>query len=310
MSIHIRTCSFYLILMMSFLAGQDKYVTPRLDDGTPWLKENDIKYNRLGYLAATIIVADAIAVMKLRETWYNEKRSKFHALGWRDDIKRWKQMDKIGHTIDGAFASDFCSKMLRLSGVSVNNSIWVGSVLGWLWITQVEVADGLFERWGWSWGDLIGNTVGAGFSALRQYYPATIGGLHFKVSYQVSNALKNKEYYRQEVTYIDDYEGLTFWLALNVYHVMPKKVQETYPVWLRPFGIAVGQSAKGIALHSHDGHREVFLSLDIDITKIPLGSFDKLNFVKFIKSELNFLKVPMPTVRFTSTGTTYVGFYF
>ena len=119
-------------------------------------------------------------------------------------------MDKVGHAVHAAFASDLCSKMLRLSGLSVNNSIWVGSLMGWLWITQIEVADGFFERWGFSWGDLIGNTAGAGFSALRQYYPATFGGMHLKVSYHISQAFKNKEYYRQEVTYIDDYEGITF----------------------------------------------------------------------------------------------------
>ena len=131
-----------------------------------------------------------------------------------------------------------------------------------------------------------------------------------KVSYHVSQAFKNKEYYRKEVTYIDDYEGLTFWLSLNVYHVMPKKIKQVYPVWLRPFGIALGQSSKGVALHSHDGYREVFLSLDIDLTKIPLGPLDKSSFVRLVKDELNFLKIPMPTIRFTSTGTTFVGFYF
>jgi hypothetical protein len=307
----IRMCILLsLVVPISLPGQQDKYVTPRLDDGTPWLKENDIKYNRLGYLAGTIIIADAIAIMKLKETWYNEKKGKFHALGWEDDIRRWKQMDKFGHTVHGAFASDLFSKALRLSGFSANNSIWGGSLMGWLWITQIEFADGFFERWGFSWGDLLGNTVGAGFSALRQFYPTTIGGMRLKVSYHISQAFINKEYYRQEVTYIDDYEGITLWLALNVYHVMPKSVQESYPVWLRPFGLAVGQSAKGVTAHSHDGYREVYLSLDIDLTKIPLGSFDKLNFVKLVKDELSFLKLPMPTIRFTSSGTTYVGFYF
>ena len=70
MIFYIRMCIF-LILAISFVTGQNKYVTPRLDDGTPWLKQNDIKYNRLGYVAATFIIADAIAVMKLKETWYN-----------------------------------------------------------------------------------------------------------------------------------------------------------------------------------------------------------------------------------------------
>jgi hypothetical protein len=307
---YIRMCLAAFFLITGSVLGQETEIIPRLDDGTTWRKENILRYNRLGCLGATFIVADAIAIMKLKNTWYNEKRGKFHALGWEDDIKRWKQMDKFGHAVHAAFASDFLSKALRWSGYSAKNSIWGGSILGMIWITQIEFADGFFDRWGFSWGDLLGNAAGAGFSALRQFYPTTIGGMRMKVSYHVSQAFINKEYYRQEVTYIDDYEGITLWLALNVYHVMPKRLQESYPVWLRPFGIAVGQSAKGIAAHSHHGYREIFLSLDIDLTKIPLGSFDKSNFVKFVKDELNFLKIPMPTIRFSRNGTTYIGLYF
>ena len=57
------------------------------------------------------------------------------------------------------------------------------------------------------------------------------------------------------------------------------------------------------------GYNEVYLSLDLDLTKISMGGFDQFGIVIFLKDILNYIKLPMPTVRL-SPKTTYVGFYF
>ena len=76
-----------------------------------------------------------------------------------------------------------------------------------------------------------------------------------------------------------------------------------------PFGLAIGHSAKGVARNSLGGRREVLLSIDIDITKIPLGPLDDFPIVRFLKDELNFLKIPMPTIRLSGNQVFY-GVYF
>ena len=47
----------------------------------------------------------------------------------------------------------------------------------------------------------------------------------------------------------------------------------------------------------------------LSITKIPLGPLDDFPIVRFIKDELNFLKLPMPTIRIVGKQVFY-GVYF
>jgi hypothetical protein len=106
---------------------------------------------------------------------------------------------------------------------------------------------------------------------------------------------------------MDDYEGITWWLGINVYHYLPEKVQKDYPAWLKPFGIAIGQSAKGIATNIYGAEREIFIGLDFDIRKIPFG--DDSGLIRFLKSEFNIIRLPLPAVRLTPSGIWY-GLYF
>ena len=259
--------------------------------------------------SGAVITFDFIGMMKLKETWYNDQRGKFHATSWESDIRRWQQMDKLGHCVHAAYASDLFSKIYRWAGYSAHQSIWMGSLSGWLWMLQMEITDGFFVRWGFSYGDLIANTTGAAFSALRQYFPTQLGGLRFKVSYHTSLAYRQGHYYRPEIMIMDDYEGITFWFTANLYDMLPTSLQKEYPDILKPIGLAIGHTAKGVARNSLGGHREILLSIDIDITKIPLGPLDDFPIVRFIKDELNFLKIPMPTIRITGKRVFY-GVYF
>jgi len=103
------------------------------------------------------------------------------------------------------------------------------------------------------------------------------------------------------------YEGMTFWVTVNPHHYFPDSWKSSYPDWLAPLGIAIGQSAKNIAGNPWGGYKEYFVGLDIDLRKIPVG--DDSDLFRFIKSEFNFLRLPLPTIRFSPSGT-WIGFYF
>jgi hypothetical protein len=187
------------------------------------------------------------------------------------------------------------------------NSLIYGTLSGWLWMLQIEIADGFFKEWGFSWGDLIANTLGAGFSTLQQIYPDELGGLQPKISYHVSQALKQRKYINDSKSAIDDYEGMTFWLGVNGYHYMPEKIQKDYPEWLKPFGFALGYAAKGIADSPQGGHKEIFIALDYDLRKLSIGNENPV--IKFLKNELNIIHLPLPAVRVSPNGIWY-GLYF
>lgn len=278
-----------------------------LMDGTLWRNETEIIYPRMLTMYGGILAVGAVGYFRLKDLQYNHPTTKFHTTDFKKDLQIYQQMDKIGHFTHAYYASSLLSKLYRWSGFSGESSIWYGTLTGWLWILQIEIADAFFEEWGFSWGDLIANTLGSGFSALQQFYPEALGGIQPKFSYTPSEALKQRKYGNGAKAWIDDYEGITWWLAVNVYHYMPEKVQNNYPDWLKPFGVAIGHSAKGIATNAHGGEREILIGLDFDLRKISFG--DNSGLLRFFKNELNIIKLPMPAVKITPSGVWY-GLYF
>ena len=276
-------------------------------DGTYWRTNPDLNYTRLFTIFAGILAVDLIAYFYQREVWYVEPTTNFHTVNFKKDMQSWQFMDKIGHFTDAYFVSDLSSKLYRWAGVSGTGSVWYGALTGFLWTLQIELSDAFMEGWGWSWGDMIFNTLGSGFFVLQQYFYDELGGIHPKVSWHKSDAWKENRYYRTITAPIEDYEGLTFWLSVNPHHYFPKSWKKSYPEWLAPLSIAVGYSAKGVASNIRGGYNEVFVGLDLDLRKIPIG--DDSGLFRFIKSEFNFFRLPMPTVR-VYPSCIWFGFYF
>jgi hypothetical protein len=278
-----------------------------LNDGTYWRKNSDINLLKLSSILGAMATVDLIAYMAQREIWYREETTVFHTLDFVNDWNKFQQMDKIGHFTDAYFTSDLAGKLYRWSGFSGNTSVWLGAISGWFWMLQIEISDAFMAEWGFSWGDMLANTLGSGFYVLQQFNYDLLGGIHPKFSWHKSDAWKENRYYRDPQGLIEDYEGMTFWITVNPHHYFPDSWKATYPEWLAPLGIAFGHSAKNIASNPWGGHKEIFVGLDIDIRKIPIGN--DWDFLKFLKSELNFIRLPLPTIRFSKSGT-WFGFYF
>jgi len=278
-----------------------------LEDGTTWNYESDLNSTRLFTLLGLTAVVDVAGYYRLKDLWYDWPTSKFHTTDFKLDFITYKLMDKYGHFLHSFFVSDFFSRGYRWSGISGENSVYYGALSGWLWMLQIEIADGFFEAWGFSWGDLMFNTFGSGFSLMQQLYPEALGGLQPKVSYHESDALRERKYNNGTKSIIDDYEGITWWLCANVYHYMPENIQKNYPAWLKPFGLAVGYSAHRIANDPQGGERVLLLGLDYDLRKLSFG--ENNNLLKFLKNELNIIRLPLPAIQITPNGIWY-GLYF
>ncbi len=278
-----------------------------LEDGTTWFYENDLNSTRLFTLLGLTAAVDVAGYYRLKDLQYHWPTTKFHTINFKLDFETYKLMDKYGHFMHAYFASDLFSRGYRWSGISGENSIYYGALSGWLWMLQIEIADGFFEAWGFSWGDLIFNTLGSGFSLMQQLYPETLGGLQPKVSYHESEALRERKYSNGAKSMIDDYEGITWWLGVNAFHYMPESIQKNYPGWLKPFGLALGYSANGIADDPQGGERVLLFGLDYDLRKLSFG--DDSDLLRFLKNELNIIRLPLPAVKITPNGVWY-GLYF
>lgn len=279
---------------------------PSISDGTTWRAESDIRRGRMVAVVGGIVAADVIGVYKLARSWYDAPRSGFHLHDMDRDLREYKQQDKFGHAFSAYYLGLLSSQAYRWAGLSSQSSIWLGGTTSFIGLLQVEIVDGFYQNWGFSVLDLGMNALGSGLAVAQQLDPHTFGGLRFKMSYWPSQAYRDGLYPSYSDTIVDDYEGRIFWLAVNAHGVLPTSWRDDLPGWLKPWGVAVGNGASGIANDVFGGERHVYLALDLDLAKIPVGNS---RILQFLRSQANFIHMPLPGVRFSSDGPT-LGFFF
>jgi hypothetical protein len=62
-------------------------IYPKLNDGTLWRKISDVNSTPLMIATSGIAILDFTGILKLKETWYNDKRGRFHTVPWESDIQ-------------------------------------------------------------------------------------------------------------------------------------------------------------------------------------------------------------------------------
>lgn len=262
-----------------------------------------------GRLALVISVESAIAVgafVGLNELWYKDyPRSSFHFFNDNDE---WLQMDKLGHTYSSYSLGHLGFSTLKWSGVSENKSIWYGSTLGLTYMLIIETLDGFSKGWGFSWGDFTANIAGSALFACQQF------GWHqqrflLKTSFHPSlyaslnpNLLGANFLERR----IKDYNGQTYWLTASPGAFL--KPEKKFPRWVSlsvgygaegMIGARTNQLSNGTSYPEYSRNRRFFLSLDVDLSKIPIKS----KFWRTVISFFNSLKMPFPALEFnTSKG--------
>ncbi|MBI5218368.1 MAG: DUF2279 domain-containing protein [Bacteroidia bacterium] len=267
------------------------------------------KHFTLTITGQTVLYSAAVAGMN--ELWYKDyPGSSFHFF---DDNKEWLQMDKIAHTYSSYHLSNICFNTFTWSGLDKNKSLLLGSGLGFLYISTVEVFDGFSKQWGASTGDIAANSLGVALFCGQQYFWDE-QKITLKYSYRKSGVVK----YRPETfgknfseQLIKDYNGMTFWLSLNINSVYKIKY---IPDWLN---ISFGYGADGmLAGNSNDEvqidgvnperKRRYFFSIDVDFTRIKT----KYKVLSTIFKVINIIKVPFPAVEYSKRSFTLHPLYF
>ena len=248
-------------------------------------------YSGLGvYLVGSVFVYNYI--------WYKDMdRAPFH---FYDDNKDWLQMDKHGHMFSAYQQTRASYHLFRWIGYSKRTSLWVSSAISTFIQFQVEFWDGLHEGYGFSYGDIVANTLGTALfttqqaiwddqifklkfsywpSKYREHSPEHLGDTHFKALFY-------------------DYNAHTQWISGSLRRITGI---EAIPKWLN---ISVGFSGMGMlkevdnsgipGWEDYDRYRQTFLSLDIDLSHIkPRNAF--LRGLVFVA---NMFKFPAPALEY------------
>lgn len=271
-----------------------------------------------GRLTATLAVQGALYVASfggLYVAWYkNYPQSSFHFF---DDNNEWMQMDKLGHVTTTYYISRLAYSTYRWSGLKKKSSIWLGGALGFAYMLNIEILDAFSSKWGFSPGDLAANSFGCALFISQQFLWDE-QRFNLKYSYHPTGYPENNPDLLGNnliQNMLKDYNGMTFWLSGNLSAFLPAKAR--FPRWLN---IAVGYGAEGMTGAHADNtvtgssvafsqvrYRKFFLSMDVDLTRIPTRS----KVLRGLFTVFSFIKIPSPALEFNTLGEVkFHPFYF
>jgi hypothetical protein len=231
-----------------------------------------------------------------------------------NDWDQYFQMDKAGHTMTTYSVAQVCHKTYHWAGLEDRKSLLVGTAMAMGFQTAIEVMDGFSAEWGFSWGDMGANTLGAGlYAGQHLLWEEQRVRLKFSFSRTIYPAYRPEVFgngLREEI--LKDYNGQTYWLSWN-----PREfnLMQQWPKWL---DISFGYGASGMTGGRENipttpaddrfiRQRQYYFSFDIDLYDIPA----KRNWFRVFRSAVGYIKFPAPTLLINQrTGVEFLPFYF
>jgi hypothetical protein len=201
------------------------------------------------------------------------------------------QMDKAAHIFTSYQIGNMSYNLLNWAGVSKKNKLIYGAGMGFVFLTTAEVLDGFSKDSNASYGDVLANAGGTSlfvFQDLLWDEQRIVPKFSFHSSQFISSNIKTMK------TQIEnEFDGQTFWLSANIHSFFKKS---KVPNFLNiAIGYGVENLDKSISNTNNEPYRQLFLSLDVDLTRIKTKS----HFLKTVFSILNCIKVPAPTIEFS-----------
>ncbi len=263
-----------------------------------WSPKDSLHTGRTIAISSGIGATWSGSMIGLNQLWYaNVEKAPFHTF---DDSRNWMQMDKVGHFYTAYKLNHLTSGMYRWAGIKNSTATWIGAGISVGFQTTLEVFDGYSAAWGFSWYDVIGNTLGtAAYTA--QYLIWEEERIVPKFSYSptefaaVRPSILGSSFAE---SLLKDYNGQTYWLSFSPGTFFPKS---NIPKWAC-LSIGYSTHAKlvgdqdyyldGFSGQEYFAEREWVFSLDIDFSKFDI----KRPWLKVIVSQFNYLKVPFPAI--------------
>lgn len=243
-------------------------------------------------------------MLALGYAWYSPQWiSSFHFF---DDLPEWQQMDKIAHIFWTFQVSALATRLLRWATIDEPRSLRGGALMGFLFVSGIEIFDGFSIAYGASVYDAAANAFGAVLFLLQchfwkrilvrpkfSFHPSTFAPLRPEV---LGSGLL------EEI--LKDYNGQTFWYSVKVpWLPLPKWL--TLAAGVGAEGMIFGRMAENEAMNLHP-ERRYFLSLDIDLSHIKSES----RLLRVLLYIPNIVKVPAPALELSARGIRFHPIYF
>ena len=127
--------------------------------------------------------------------------------GWFGEDTKYGGADKLGHLYSTYIWSLGFSSLYEYWGMSEDDSLLYGPLSAWIFQGMMEVGDSFSESQGFSYEDLVMNTVGAAFYYVREKYP--------EVKRKVDLRLEYIPDFNSDVDFFTQYNSMKYMMALK-----------------------------------------------------------------------------------------------
>ena len=261
------------------------------------LTPNQLNAVRAG-VGSAFVGGNAYLYHYFKKAWWSGTRAPhffFHA-----DWDQWfRDQDKFGHLFGGYHLARTGYAGLREACVSDKKAIWWSAAYAAAFQLQIEIFDGHFKKYGFSYADMIANTAGQALAVLQEVHPS-LRVIKPTFSYHRTRALINTEnglLPESELRPSLDYSGQTYWFSADMDRLLPDAAKPYWPSFIR---VSVGHSITDWVTPEPPGatvraKRKLLLSLDFDAEKLP-GNFPLW---RSIKHTLSYYHFPAPALELT-----------
>jgi len=257
---------------------------------------DSLKKNRALISVTGIATTYAGMVFFMEYIWYRGKaRMPFHFF---NDNGHWLQMDKRGHAFSAYHQSHTAYHALRWAGYPKKTALWLGGTMGFFLQAPVDIWDGFYDGYGFSWGDILANTAGAAlFLAQESAWDEQFVRLKFSYSPSGYSHYNPVELGATPIkSFFLDYNGHTQWISGSLGRLTGI---ESIPAWLC---LSIGQSAGGMTDREFnlpefpeiERYRQFFISVDVDLARLDIKNPYLRGFLYLI----NVLKFPAPALEY------------
>jgi uncharacterized protein YfiM (DUF2279 family) len=256
--------------------------------------------------AGTFVGAQAVLWRYFENAWWSGEESKgfFFRADWDENFR---DQDKFGHFLGGYQLTRIGAAVLGNACISPGKAITLSAAYATLFQLQIELWDAKFEKYGFSYPDLLANTAGMVYAVAQHKYP-TLQRIKPTISYSRSAAMRARDAGRlpdSEIRTSLDYSGQTYWFSAEVDPFLPPAARRYWPDVLR---FSVGHSITdwidpqtGASVRAK---RKILLSLDFDASKLP----GEHPIWRTVKNTISYIRLPAPALQITP-GVDVIGWY-
>jgi hypothetical protein len=247
-------------------------------------------------VATAFVGGNAYLYHYFKKAWWSGERAP-HFFFRADWDQEFRDQDKFGHMFGGYHLARVGYAGLRSACVSEKKAIFWSAAYAAAFQLQIEIFDGQFVKYGFSYADMIANTTGQTLAVMQELYPS-LRAIKPTVSYHKTRALANTENGQipGELRPSLDYSGQTYWFSADINRLLPEGAKQYWPSFIRlSAGHSVTDWINPETGAAQRAKRKIILTLDWDPEKLPGNA----PWWKSVKHTLSYYHFPAPALELT-----------